>query len=314
MHSTASSNASTQVVSLWTTKDGQVPFFDDPTFSIEMLKWNREPDTAYDSIHNRVLRGEIAKVDIDIAITLARAKILTEKQLRYLFRNVFPQSHKLATRLRYLQRIGWFEGWRLESEHNGREHVWSIGIAAKNYLGYGLGMEVPDPIRISQSIRNCLPFCAINELRIRLAEKKILSPDNFVWYPELAPDYEAPMALMAIKTPIGKMVMYVERLSQNKRPARFMARKMKQYLKTYQEIGSLYNPFQDSLSPIIVWSCGTEEAMREILSVQQVYPTEFMQLFVIDEYMDNLRHAWRIAIVGEAPGDVTIKPFDMDFL
>ncbi|MEF2246417.1 hypothetical protein [Paenibacillus sp. IITD108] len=314
MHSTLS-NTQTQPVSLWTTKDGQVPFFDDPTFNIEMLKWNREPDTAFDSVYRRVLRGEISKIDIDIAIVLARAKVLTEKQLRHLFRNIFPQSHKLATRLRFLQKIGWFEGWRLESQFNDREHLWSIGIAAKNYLGYGLGMEVPDPIRISQSIKNCLPFCAINDIRIMLVEKGVLKPDEFYWYPELAPDYESPMALMAMQTPIGKMVMYVERLSQNKLPARFMARKIKQYLKTFSENGGLYNPIPNSLPPVIVWSCGSEEAMRNILSVQKQFPSDITQFFLVDEFIkeNDLRYAWRVATMN-ASGEATIRAFDMDFL
>lgn len=301
-------------LAIWKARDGSVPFFDDPTFTIEMLKWNREPDTTYDAIYHRVLRGEISKEDIEIAITLARAKVLTEKQIRYLYRNAFPQAYKLATRLRFLQRIGWYEGWRIESQFNGREHVWSIGIAAKNYLGYGLGMEVPDPIRIAQTIRNCLPFCAINELRIRLVEKGVLQPDGFMWYPPLAPNYDSPMALIPIQTPLGKMVMYVERLQQDKKPSRFMERKIKQYLLTVQEQGALFNPVPNSMDPILVWSCGTEESIREIVGVQKRFPTEFMQLFIVDEFMDNLRGAWRIAIRGDAPGDVKIKPFDMDFL
>ena len=301
---------------IWKARDGSVPFFDDPTYSIEMLRWNMDLDTTFETIYHRVLSGQISQLDIDVAITLAKARVLTEKQLRYIYRNAYPQSHKLATRLRFLQKIGWFEGWRFESEFNGREHVWSIGIAAKNYLGYGLGMDVPDPMRIAQSIRNCLPFCAINEIRIKMIEKGVLDPSEFTFFPELAPNYDAPLALMPITTPIGKMVLYIERLSQNRRPARFMKIKLRQYMHTVQEKGSLHNPVADSMNPVLVWSCGTEAAVVDIVGSLRQFPTEIMQLFLIDEYVDgdNIRGAWRVAIKGEKQGDVKIKKFDMDFL
>jgi len=303
-----------KAVKVWRAKDGGVPLYDDPTLHVSMFRWERIPDTTFEVIHNRVLTGQISKADIDIAVTLANALVLTEKQVRHLYGKQFRQEWKLASRLRYLQQIGWFEGWRVESEFNQREYIWSIGIAAKNLIGYGMGMDVPDPLKIAQNIKGHIPICAINEMRIQLIERKVLETKNFSFHPNLAPDYDSPLAIMEINTPMGKLVMYVERLHQSNQPKRFMEKKLRQYVKTVKEHGSLYNPFPESSNPILVWSCGTEEAIQHLVGSLQEFPTEIMQLFVVDEHLADIRKAWRMAVKGNKPGEVTIKKFDMDFL
>jgi hypothetical protein len=300
---------------IWKAQDGSIPIFDDPTLQFKMLPWQSRPDTDLQVTIFRVETGQITENDVDVAVTLAKMKVLTERQLRTFYKDKFEKAHKLGSRLRFLQQVGWFDGWFMESEHNAREYVWSIGIAARNYLGFVMGMhDLPNPIALAQNIPHYLSVCAVNELRIQLLQKGIIQEDDFVLYPHLAPNEENPLALVKMNTPMGALVMYVERLQQTKKPLRFMKYKLKRYLDWIGRAGQLPSPFPTDHSPIMLWSCATEQAVIEIVGSLNHLPEEMIHLFLIDEHMQDVKQAFRMAIKGEKPGEVEIKQFVFDFL
>lgn len=301
-------------VRIWKALDGSVPLFDDPTLTIKMLPWHNRPDSHLEVTVFRVETGQITQLDVEVAITLAKMMVLTEKQIRLLYAERYGKAHKLASRLRFLQQIGWFEGWTIESEYNKREYVWSIGFGAKNYLGFVMGMrDLPNPISIAQNIAHFLSVCAVNELRIQMLQRRIISEENFLLYPHLAPNAETPLAMAGMNTPVGMIVLYVERLRQNKKPLRYMKMKLKAY-KDLIEKGRLVSPFPTEHPPILVWSSGTEEAVIDIVGSLSELPREMVHLFFIDEHMQDFRYAFRIAEKGSQVGDVLLKPFVFDFL
>lgn len=313
MHSTPIS-PDVQPVRIWKAVDGSVPLFDDPTLSIKMLPWHNRPETHLEVTVFRVETGQITPMDVDVAVTLAKMKVLTEKQLRFLYAERFGKAHRLASRLRFLQQIGWFEGWVVESEFNKREYVWSIGIGAKNYLGFVMGMrDLPNPISVAQNIAHYLSVCAVNELRIQMLQRQAISEDKFVLYPHLAPNAETPLALVGMNTPVGVIVLYIERLQQTRKPLRYMKMKLKRY-KDLLDNGRLPSPFPTEHPPIMVWSCGTEEAAKDIVGSLNELPSEMIHLFLIDEHMADFRHAFRIAEKGNQVGEVRLQPFVFDFL
>jgi len=300
---------------IWKSIDGGVPIFDDPTLQFKMLPWQSRPKTDLQITVFRVETGQITENDVEVAVTLAKMKVLTENQLRRLYQGKYEKAHKLGSRLRFLQQVGWFDGWYMESEYNEREYVWSIGIAAKNYLGFVMGMnELPNPIAMAQQIPHYLSVCAINELRIQLLAKGIIQDEDFVLYPHLAPNEENPLALVKMNTPMGAIVMYVERLQQTKKPLRFMKYKLKRYLDWIAREGRLPSPYPTDNPPIMLWSCGTEEAVKELVGSLNHLPDEMIHLFLIDEHMADVKQAFRMAIKGQQPGEVELKQFVFDFL
>lgn len=298
---------------IWKTSQGVVPLLDDPTAGIEMFRWSRRPDLHLDVIQHRVNTGQISQLDLDIAVTLAGAKLLTERQLRFLYSRAMV-GHKLGTRLRVLQQNGWLEGWKIKSEFHDTEYVWSVGIAAKNFLSYGLGItDVPNPMHIASSIKEQLFYPALNEIRIQLLVKGLIQKEKFAFYPFLSNEFESPHAVFQLETPAGKMDFIVERITQGQNPLRFMKKKQSNYRKYIAAHGSLPRVFKDSTQSVLVWSISTEEGIDKLVSSYPNYEQEFMQLFLVDEYLEQLRHAWRVAKpIGEYQAE--IQKFDMDFI
>jgi hypothetical protein len=300
-------------MSIWKTSQGVVPLLDDPTLEIEMFRWSRRPDLHLDVIQHRVQTGQISQLDLDIAVTLGNAKLLTERQLRFLYSNAL-KGHKFGTRLRVLQQNGWLEGWKLKSQFQDTEYVWSVGIAAKNFLSYSLGItDVPNPIHMASSIKEQLFYPALNEIRIQLLSKGLIEKENFKFYPFLSNGLEPPHAAFQLDTPIGKIDFIVERVTQGLNPLRFLKRKQSSYRKYVHSNGALPKVYKNSTQSVIVWSISTEEGMDQLVSSYPNYEQEFMQLFLVDEYLDNLRHAWRIARPLE-DHQVQIQNFEMDFI
>ncbi|EFV75046.1 MULTISPECIES: hypothetical protein [Cytobacillus] len=300
-------------MSIWKTEQGLVPLLDDPTLQIEMFRWSRRPDLHLDIIQRRVQSGQISQLDLDIAITLASAKLLTERQLRFLYSRAM-KGHKLGTRLRVLQQIGWLEGWKLKSDFHDTEYVWSVGIAAKNFLSYCLGInEVPNPMHLASSIREQLFYPALNEIRIHLLSKKLIDKEKFKFHPFLSSDLESPHAAFQLDTPAGKMDFIVERITQGHNPLKFLKKKQSQYRKYATTNGQLPKVFKDSVQSIVVWSISTEEGIEQLVSSYPNYEQEYMQLFIVDEHLDNFRYAWRAAHPLEGHR-AEIQRFDMDFI
>jgi hypothetical protein len=300
-------------MNIWKTSRGKVPLLDDPTLQIEMFRWSRRPDLHLDVIQHRVQTGQISQLDLDIAVTLANAKLLTERQLRFLYSRAM-KGHKLGTRLRVLQQNGWLEGWKLNSDFQETEYIWSVGIAAKNFLSYGLGMtDVPNPIQFASSIKEQLVYPALNEIRIQLLVKGLINKDKFSFHPFISNEIERPHAVFQLNTPAGKMDFIVERITQGQNPLRFIKRKQSYYRKYVKANGSLPKVFKDSSESVIVWSVSTEEGIDQLVSSYPNYEQEFMQLFLVDDHLDNLRHAWRIARYKEEH-KAEIQNFDMDFI
>ncbi|MEQ2529131.1 hypothetical protein EKG37_17505 [Robertmurraya yapensis] len=300
-------------MSIWRTSQGVVPLLDDPTAKIEMFRWSRRPDLHLDVIQHRVQTGQISQLDLDIAVTLANAKLLTEKQLRFLYSKAMI-GHKLGTRLRVLQQNGWLEGWKIKSDFHDTEYVWSIGIAAKNFLSFCLGItEVPNPMHMASAIKEQLFYPTLNEIRIQLLIKGLVQKEKFAFHPFLSNEIEPPHAVFQLDTPAGKMDFIVERLTQGQNPLRFMKKKQSYYRKYIAQHGSLPKVFNDSVQSVVVWSISTEEGIDQLVSSYPKYEQEFMQLFLVDELLDNLRHAWRVAKPIEEY-KAEIQKFDMDFI
>lgn len=299
---------------IWKCKDGSIPLLDDPSLKFIMFRWNRRPDLNLDVVRRRIETGQISALDLDIAVTLSQATLLTEKQLRHLYRQHFPQAHKLGTRLRILQQNGWLEAWKMESDFNEREYLWSVGISAKNFLGYSMGLaDVPNPIHLASSIQEQLFYPAINEIRIRLLEKSVLEKDKFVFFPFLSPTIDSPHAVFQLNTPAGKMEFLVERLQQKSRPLRYMKMKLSQYRKYVAEHGALPTYFEDSVQSVLTWSVSTDEGIAALVGSYPHFDQEFMQLFIVDEHMQEIRTAWRFA-QREEEHNVNLQLFDMDFI
>lgn len=298
---------------IWRDSKGVVPLLDDPTVKMEMFRWKRRPDLHLDVITQRVQTGQISQVDLDIAMTLVNARLLTEKQLRFLYSKTM-KGHKLGTRLRVLQQIGWLEGWKIHSDFHDTEYVWSVGIAAKNFLSVCLGItDVPNPMFLASSIKEQLFYPAVNEIRIQLFLKGLVEKEKFTFHPFLSNEIDSPHAAFQLITPLGKMDFIVERLTQGQNPLRFLKRKQSQYRKFMAKHGELPKVFKDSTQSVIVWSVSTEEGIDRLVSSYPNYEQEFTQLFLVDEFLENLRHAWRIAIPKEEH-QAEIQKFDMDFI
>lgn len=300
-------------MSIWKTTQGSVPLLDDPSVEIEMFRWDRRPDLHLDVVQRRVENGQISQLDLDIAVTLATAKLLTERQLRFLYSKAI-KGHKLGTRLRVLQQNGWLEGWKIKSQYQETEYIWSIGIAARNFLGYKLGMhDIPNPMHMASSIKEQLFYPALNEIRIQLLLRGLIEKNKFLFHPFLSYDLEAPHAAFQLDTPAGKIDFILERLCQGQNPLKFIKRKQAIYRRYIKNNGTLPKIFKGAEQSVIVWSISTKDGIDQIVSSLPNYEQEFMQLFVVDEYLENLRYAWRVARHIENH-QAEIQNFDMDFI
>ncbi len=300
-------------MSIWKTAQGVVPLLDDPNAQIEMFRWSRRPDLHLDVIEHSVRTGQISELDLDIAIKLSTSKLLTERQLRFIYSNEMI-GHKLGTRLRVLQQNGWLEAWKVNSTDHDTEYVWSIGIAAKNFLSYRFGMqEVPNPMYLASNIKDQLFYPALNDIRIQLLIKGLIQKEKFTFHPFLSNELEAPHAVFQLNTPAGKIDFLVERITQGKNPLRFLKRKQSLYRKYIAANGGIPRYYKDSVQSVLVWSISTEEGIDQLVSSHPNFEQDFMQLFLVDEYLDDLRHAWRVARPLEEH-QAEIQNFDMDFI
>lgn len=298
---------------IWRARDGNIPLLDHPALIYSAHKWERPPMINIDMTMRRLQNGEIGPPDLTLTRILLSWRCLTERQLRYLARHYFAKGHEIASRLRLLQKVGWFDGFYIETPEGKREYIWMLGLAAFQYYDLIEGIEgLQDPISLMRYKDNPIAMSAVNEFRLQLEERGRLPAASYapVWRKG---DEPRPYMVMKVQSEQGPLTLYVERLSQKGKPLSFMRKKIEMYeAMLAQNDGKL--PSEDGGAAMVVWSVGSLQAIEEIVGSMDYIPESFFQAFLVDECLENFPHAFFLAQKGRRVGEVNLQPLQMDLL
>lgn len=296
--------------SFWRALDGRVPQFDNPSMKITILPMNPRADVDIQSTLFRIQTGQISERDIEVARILGKHQVLTENQLRRLCAHLFEKSHELATRLRFLQKISWFDGFYIENEGYEREYVWTIGMASKNYLGFVVGAkDLPNPMHVLKHPDLYVSLCGVNEFIVQMKVKGIIDERQVRYQPPIMPKKEKPLAMVYFESSVGLVTFYFERLMQGKSPLQHMKSRLRKYVDWHNEKGELSSPIEGSRA-VVIWSLGSLEGLDQLMESLEYLSTDFPQLFMIDELQSDVTQSFRFV---EREDGVTIYPFTLEF-
>lgn len=297
----------------WCGKNGVVPLLDHPAITYTAHKWDRPPNFNLELTIQRLNTGMIGPEDLVLTQHFLSMRCLTEKQIRQRARLSFRRGHEVGTRLRLLQKIGWFDGFVIDSPDGRREYMWMNGLAAHQY--YDLIEQVgglQDPIAMLQFKDYAVSLAAINEFRLILEER---GHDLDVAYAPVwrKGDQPRPFSRFVLETERGTLTMYVERLFQKGKPLSFMRKKIEMYEAMLAENDGKLISFNGGAG-MVIWSVGSLQAVQEIVASMDHIPETFFQAFLVDECLDDFPNAFFLAKKGKKLGEVLIQPLQMDLL
>jgi len=298
--------------SIWRAKDGTIPVLDDPTLVLTAHYWERPPILDLNVTLRRMQRGEIGSPDLHLSELLMDWYCLTEKQIRKLSLSVFDKEHKTATRLRMLQKIGWFDGFWIEREGY-KENVWIQGIASQQYFSFVAGVNVEsNPMDMLNHRQYSLSICAINDFRIIIEDR-----GNVPKLVKYAPLWKKncvfnPFCQMVVSTKKGSLTLYIERIIQSWHPLSIMRNKLAMYEKMTADNQGQLPPLEKGAA-LIVWSVGSIEAIKALVSSIDYLP-DLPMVFLVDELLQDFPHSFFIAKKGRTLGEVDLQAFSMDLL
>ncbi len=300
-----------EISGLWRTREGTLPFLDDPTVSYTAHTWDKPPIFNLNLTMHRVQSQQITKSDMGLSRLLIDWKCLTEKQIRQLGRTYYDKGHLVGSRLRLLQKTGWFDGFVMQSLDGQREHIWLNGIAAFQYFSFVEGLENLDETTAMIAMKGfVVSICAINEFRLRLEERG--KPAEATYSPIWRKSGPVlPLSRLVVDTNRGPLTLYVERLLQAGKPLSYLYKKIAMYEAMVEKNGGTL-PAERGGAAMVVWSVGSIQAIEELVASIDHFPDHFLMTFLVDEHMDSFPNAFFLAKKGRNVGDVEIRPLNMD--
>lgn len=298
---------------MWKGRDGVVPLLDHPALKYTAHRWERPPMFNLEKTIQCLQTGQIGPPDLMLTQLLLSWRCLTEKQIRYLARNSFNKGHEIGTRLRVLQKIGWFDGFVIDTPDGRRENMWMTGLAAHQYFELVEQVQgLQDPISMLQFKDYAVSLGAVNEFRLLLEERGHAPEVSYapVWRKG---DKPRPYSRFVVTTEQGPLTLYVERLSQKGKPISFMRKKLEMYEEMTKENGGAL-PNQGQGASMVVWSVGSIQSIQEIVGSMDYIPDSFFQAFLCDECLSEFPQAFFLATKGEKMGEVMTQPLQMDLL
>lgn len=294
-------------------KGGTIPLLDDPTLTFSAHQWDKPSVLNLETTIHRLNAGQIGRPDMALSDLMSEWRCVTERQLRRLSSSVFKKGHQAGTRLRLLQKIGWFDGFMIQTMDGVKENVWMNGISASQYYQLVLGIEnMQDPMQLLQFKDYALSICAINELRLILEERGKIPVVNYspMWR---RPEPQKPFCTMLVDTDQGALTIYAERITQRVKPMSVMRKKLEMYEELCAANGGKLPGLKKGAS-LVVWSVGSIQAIEEIVGSLDYFPDTFMSVFLVDECLDTFPQSFFLAQKGKGMGTVNLQPFTMDLL
>jgi hypothetical protein len=298
---------------IWKSRNGIIPILDDPTLTLSAHQWDKPPVINLEMTMHRVNIGQIGRPDKTLSDLLSEWRCVTEKQIRRLSSSVFNKGHKAGSRLRMLQKIGWFDGFWVQNSQGVRENIWMQGFAAHQYYERVLGVNhLQDPLQLLQNKDYALSLCAINELRMILEERGKVPDVTYapMW---IRPEKQLPFCTMVVDTDKGALTIYVDRITQRVKPVQVMRKKIQMYEEMCNENGGKL-PGLKKGAAIIVWSVGSIQSIVEIVGSIDYLPEHMFQVFLVDECIETFPQSFFLAKKGKGMGTVDLQPFTMDLL
>jgi hypothetical protein len=294
---------------LWKTKDGILPLFDDPTITQSAHRWTEPPRFDLNMTRRRISYGEIGSDDLALGNLLISWRCVTERQLRILAEPLYGVGHKVGKRIRVLQKIGWTDGFVIDASTGHREHIWMYGIPAYQFYQICMGAEIEDPFTMLTIRGYALSICAINEFRFMLEQRGHVPEIHYspVWRKG---DPTRPFCQVDITVKSNPLTIYIERIMQKNEPLRRMRVKLDMYDQMFLKNNALLGP--DGRPAMVVWSVGSIEAIESLVGSIDYWPDSFLQVFLVDEFMDSFPNSFYLAKKGRKLGEVILEKINMD--
>lgn len=297
---------------VWRTKSGQIPLFDHPTLISNMFHYEGRNTNRFEDTLRLINIGFIDEGAIFLSSLIMHFRCMSERQVRHLARDRFSKQNEIASRLRSLRKIGWFESLVIEDPETGaKETLWWLGLTAVQYFQFqGHGADLQDPWLLINNNKLVIAVCAVNQMRAWFEDRDLIEKASYCpqWPKGEKP---RPFATFVVRTVHGPLTLYVERLTQAGKPVHYMQTKIAMYEDMIRESGELIR--EQGGSAMVVWSVGSFHAIEEIVGSIDHLPDSLLQAFVCDESMEDFPNAafFFAQKIGRR-GEVRLKPLQMD--
>ncbi|MBO8171221.1 MAG: hypothetical protein H0Z33_04920 [Bacillaceae bacterium] len=280
------------------TKEGSVPYFDNPCLNGKITSLLRHPVYMFNQIEKKLKKGMITEQDLDLIRVAGQACFLTEKQFQIRVKDILS-GKPLSKRLHYLEKTGLLDRWIVQTPFTDsiiHYTGWSLSYGGYLVLFHMFGHhDIPDPRFITRGgVAQLQKFAALNEIRHQLQLTDRLS--RWVWPPVIEKNSKSPFAFAVIKTSLGSIPVIFERILQEKDGVPFLKERIEFWNDMFQkrsEIQSFLSIEGIDRTPILVWSCGSESVISNLTS--HAPKSAYMQLWISDEKLlqrDGIHKGW----------------------
>ncbi|MFT9495744.1 MULTISPECIES: hypothetical protein [Bacillota] len=246
---------------LFTTKEGDVPFWDHPFLKgNKVLPTKYYPHTTQEAVIELYRRGRIDDTDFILLKVLGDAICANEDQLRRYMERKMSRS-ETSKRLDKFRSIGLVDRWKVrirgEEESVKPPAPFTLGVGGYKLMKHFYNEDFfMDPNRWDNyGIGGIKRYVAMNELRCMMTEKKIVN--RWKWNAVVAnnPRLKFPMAAAEIKTPQGNINFLIDRAQMNQNFIGYFRDKLENWKKVYEKHGNIpVSEFPENMGFVVIFA------------------------------------------------------------
>ncbi|KZE68036.1 hypothetical protein AWM68_17860 [Fictibacillus phosphorivorans] len=286
----------------FTTKQGEVPFWDHPFLKgSKMLPQKYYPYTTLEGVLDLYRRRRLDESDFILLKVLGDAVCANEDQLRRYMAGIMNRS-ETSKRLDRYRTSGLVERWKVRIR--GQEETYkppapfTLGVAGYKLLKhfYSDNFFMNADRWDSHGIGGIKRYVAMNELRCQMIEQKMIT--KWKWNAIIADNrsIKFPMGVAEVKTPQGKVNFLIDRAQMNQNFIGYFREKLDTWKWVYEKYGSIpVSEFADNMSFVVIFTSTlsvAEKIHKELML--DTYP--FTTWFCVEEDLvqDGLNNAFYV--------------------
>lgn len=246
---------------LFKTKNGEVPFWDNPFLKGNKVLPNKYyPYTTLEGVIDLYNRGRIDETDFTILKVLGDAICVNEDQLRRYMEKITSRSDT-SKRLDRFRTNGLVERWRIrirgDEDATKPPAPFTLGVAGYKLLKHFYNEDYfMDPNRWdSLGIGGIKRYVAMNELRCIMSENRIVN--KWKWNAIIAnnPKLKFPMGAAELRTPQGDINLLIDRAQMNQNFIGYFRDKLECWKRVYKKYNTIpVSEFPENMSIVVIYT------------------------------------------------------------
>lgn len=283
---------------VFTTRNGEIPFWDHPLLKSSYVKPSKYyPYTGIEGAMTLLNRKIIDEADFTLIKVLGDAVCANEDQIRRYMSSLMSRS-ETSKRLDRLRTNGVVDRWKVRirgDEETRPPAPFTLGVAGYRLLKHYYSDQffmAPDRWD-NYGVGGLKRYVSMNELRCQFIEKKVVS--KWKWNARLANNarYKFPMSAAEVKTPNGNINFLIDRAQMNQNFIGYFRDKFENWKYVYNKYGNLpISDFPENPQIVIIYTStiSIAEAIHKELLLDTL---PFNILFLVEELInENLESAY----------------------